>query len=437
MNVATLLEMQHPVSADEAVAAIPRDATIVCGGLPAAPQNLLCAICRRLPELGSPTLYCGDLTGRFSFLDEVPESCRGRLRLLVGGGPIPVNDRARVDLLPFSVFDTERMIAGGQWKVDVCLAAARPSDRAGRWCLSPQVGCLRTAIDHAALVLLEVDESLPLLYGDTDLAFADVDAWIESSGIAASPLQERHTAVHERIARHVAGLVPDGACIQIGIGGLAEAILSALTSHRDLSLHSGFVGDGAVRLMAAGVLNGARHPFAPGKAVAGALLGSRSLYEFADRNPTLEMRSFAFVNNPATVASIPAFFAINSALAVDLYGQVGAEGVGGAIKAGGGGQMDFMPGAHLSPGGAAVIALPSTAAGAMVSRIVPPAQLAGPVTCHRNWIDFVITEYGVADVRGVGLLERARRIIEVAHPDHRDALAASIAGIFAPSKSTT
>lgn len=330
--------MQWCRSADEVVATIPRDATIVCAGLPMAPQTLLRALCRRLPELGEPTVYCGDLSGEFAFLEEIPPECRGRLRLLVGGGPVPRTAQARVDLYPWSVHDTELLIDSGRLRVDVCLVTLAPT-RAGGWCLSPQVACLHTAAARAGLVLAEVYESLPELQGDVTLAAGRIDRAIavdgllpgfqaDSAGSAVTPLQAT-------LARHVASLVPDGACLQVGIGALADAILTALAGHRDLGVHAGFIGPGCARLIEAGVINGRCYPLAPGKVVTGALLGDQLLFDFAHRHPDLVMRAFRHTNDPALIATIPRFYGINSALAVDLLGQVGAEASGGLLRAGG------------------------------------------------------------------------------------------------------
>ena len=330
-------------TADDLVALMPRDAFIVCAGLPAAPMGLLRAMCRRLPELGKPTLYCGDLSGEFAFLDEIPAECYGNLRLLIGGGPMPASSRAFVDLAAYSVYETEQLISSGRWKVDVCLVTTRPPNERGEFILSPQVACLLTAARQARLVLAEVDDTMPMLYGET---------CIEASGVSAFTVAREPSVnfeptfktnpIHNAIGTRVAGLVPDGSCIQVGIGSLAESVLSALENHRDLSVHSGFIGTGVAKLMQKGVINGAHHPLSPGKAVTGALLGGHALYEFADYNDQIEMRSFSHVNNPSVIAQIPNFYALNSATAVDLFGQVGAEGIDGRIRSGGGGQMDFV-----------------------------------------------------------------------------------------------
>lgn len=419
----------HP-SPDEVVACIPRDATIVCAGLPMGPQALLRAICRRMPELGAPTIYCGDLSGRFEFLEEIPPEAWGRLRLLVGGGPVPRSERARVDLAPWSVFDTECLIASGRFRVDVCLVTVAPGEGGG-YCLSPQVACLHAAAARVPLVLAEVYETLPQLQGDVDLAADRIHAAVRMPGPLAGYRTDADIApVQRRIAQHVAALIPDGACLQVGIGSMAEAILEALSGHRDLGLHAGFISPGIARQMQAGVINGRQYPLAPGKVVTGALLGDQALFDFAHRHPDLVMRSFSHTNDPAVIAAIPRFFGVNAALAVDPLGQVGAEGGGGQFRAGGGGQMDYVPGAHRSPGGASVIVLPSTAARGTVSRIVAPNLLEGPVTCHRNWVDFVVTEHGVADLRGASVVERAERLVAIADPAWRDQLSAAAATIF-------
>lgn len=416
-------------TADDVAALIPRDAFIVCGGLPGAPLEILRAMCRRLPELGRPTLYCGDIAGQFSFLDDIPPSAFGQLHLLIGGGPVPRTDRAHVDLSPYSVYETERLFASGRWKTDVCLITARPPNVKGAFVLSPQVACLKTA-SRSSLILAEIDPGLPLLHGDSEIAGADVAAYVEIPQKLTWVDAEIPNAVIDGIGKKVASIIPNGACIQIGIGTLADATLNALGSHRDLGVHSGFIGDGVRRLMEKGAVNGSCYPLNPGRVVTGALLGGKALHDFANDNSRIAVHPFSLVNNPETIKRIPDFFAINFAVAIDLFGQVNAEGIGGKVRSGGGGQMDFMPAAHASESGTAIIALQSTASHGKVSRIVPPLACGGPITTHRNCVDIVVTERGIADLRGASLRERARRLIDIADPNFQAELEISAERIF-------
>lgn len=419
----------NPQSSDELVREMPRDAFIVCAGLPGAPTGLLAAICRNLPELGRPTLYCADLSGAYAFLDEIPAGYENRLRVLVGGGPIPRSDKALIDVCPFSTFETDRLITSGRWHVDVALVRGLALGN-GDLCLSPVVGSLPSAAAAASVVLAEVDETLPLLKGATRLQADRITGSIASVDTCFWPAVEEPNEVQLKIAAGVAELVPDGASIQVGIGSLAEAVLSALAGHSDLGVHSGFIGDGVAALVRSGAITGAHHPVHPGRIVTGALLGTPDLFAFADDNDSIVMAPFGETSDPVLIARVPDFVAVNSATSVDLLGQVGAEGIAGRMVAAGGGQMDYMPAAHQSQTGAAIIALPSTTGNGRHSRIAAPALLGGPVTSHRNWVDFVVTEHGTADLRGAGLRDRMQRLIDIAHPEFRDRLGAASAELL-------
>jgi acetyl-CoA hydrolase len=233
--------------------------------------------------------------------------------------------------------------------------------------------------------------------------------------------------VEAAIAQHVASLVPDGATLELGIGSLPERVLQALRGHRDLGIHSAVIGDGVVELMEAGVVTNARKPFDAGVTVAGMLMGTRRLYDFAHRNPRVRLAPSSHTHATAVMAALPNFFAINGAVEVDLSGQVNAESSNGRYIGAVGGQVDFVRGANASPGGRALMVLPSTAKGGRISRIVPRLG-DGVVTTARSDVDAVVTEFGVATLRGKSLRERSKALIDVAHPDHRESLERAAAG---------
>ena len=278
---------------------------------------------------------------------------------------------------------------------------------------------LAPLVKSARVVIAEVNDQAPWTYGER-IDPADIDLLIRSSRppleVGAGPIGE----VERRIAAHIANLVEDGSTLQLGLGSLPEAVLDGLRSHRDLGIHSGAIGDKVAELMESGVITNSRKSIDTGKTVAGVIFGGQTVYDFAHRNPRIHMRSTAYTHALEVLASIDRLVTINSAVEVDLTGQINAEVAGGAYVGAVGGAMDFIRGAHASKGGLPIIALPATAMKGTQSRIV--AQLCGPVSTPRADAGLIVTEYGVADLRGCGLRQRALRMVEIAHPDFRDEL---------------
>lgn len=272
----------------------------------------------------------------------------------------------------------------------------------------------------ARLVIAEVNEQTPWTHGEY-LDPRDIDLLVRTSSapleVPAAPGGE----VERAIARHIGGLVEDGATLQLGLGSLPEAALDGLRSHRDLGIHSGAIGDKVAELMELGVITNARKNIDRGVTVAGVLLGGERVYRHAHRNPRIQLRSTAYTHSLAVLGSIERLVTINSAIEVDLTGQINAEIAGGAYVGAVGGAMDFLRGAQASPGGLPIIALPATALGGRQSRVVE--CLSGPVSTPRADVALIVTEYGVADLRGCDLRERARRMLAIAHPDFQESLA--------------
>ncbi|MDF0732765.1 acetyl-CoA hydrolase/transferase C-terminal domain-containing protein [Pseudomonas entomophila] len=277
-------------------------------------------------------------------------------------------------------------------------------------------------VKRARLVIAEVNEQAPWTFGER-LERADLDVLVRTARPPLELAPALPDEVGRRIAGHIGGLVEDGATLQLGIGSLPELVLDGLRSHRDLGIHSGAIGDKVAELMALGVITNARKTVDRGVTVAGVLFGGQALYRFAHRNAQVQVRATAYTHALEVLASIERLVTINSAIEVDLTGQINAEVAGGAYVGAVGGTLDFMRGAHASRGGLPIIALPATALGGAHSRIVE--RLSGPVSTPRADAGLIVTEYGIADLRGCGLAERARRLVAIAHPDFRDALARS------------
>lgn len=285
---------------------------------------------------------------------------------------------------------------------------------------------LAAAARKARVVIAQMNARAPWTFGGELPADIRIDVLVHDDREPVILAPAKVGPTEEAIAAHVAGLVPDGAVIEIGIGAMPDAILSALRGHRDLGFHSGMISDRTVDLIAAGVINNSQKPFDAGASIAGCLFGGRKLFDFAHNNAALQMRTPDYTHGAGILARLPKFTALNSAVEVDLTGQVNAEVAGGAYVGAIGGQVDFVRGAIASPGGRSIIALPATAKGGAISRIVP--TLSGPVTTARGDADTFVTEFGVAELQGKSLAERARRMIAIAHPDHREALARAVHG---------
>ena len=334
------------------------------------------------------------------------------------GGNRALAKAGKLDILPCHYSHLHELIASGRLKVDVLLLQLAPANERGEYSLSIAHEYLIPALETARVVIAEVNEHAPWTYGERPVFEADLDYIVRT---ARAPLELVHPqpgAAEQAIARNVAALIEDGATLQFGLGSLPETILAQLADRRDLGVHSGAIGDQVAALMQAGVITNARKSIDRGLTVAGIMFGSKRLHDFAHRNPQLQFRSSAYTHGPGVLAQIERFTALNSAVEVDLSGQINAEVAAGVYVGAVGGAVDFLRAAHYFKGGLLIVALPSTAG--RHSRIV--AKLNGPVSTPRSDAGIIVTEYGVADLRGAGLAERARRLLAIAHPDQREQL---------------
>jgi acyl-CoA hydrolase len=279
-----------------------------------------------------------------------------------------------------------------------------------------------TAAESARLVIAEVNRQMPRTLGETFIHVSKVAAIVETDHALIEVPPAALTEVERKIGAHVAALIPNGATLQIGIGGIPDAVLGCLGGHRDLGIHTEMVSDGMVPLMEAGVINGARKTLHPGKAVAGFALGTQAMFRFLHENPMFEFHPVSYTNDPFVIARNDNMVAVNSAIQVDVTGQVCSDSIGTRPYSGFGGQVDFMRGASRAKGGKPVIALPSTTRQDTVSRIVPMLDPGAGVVTTRADVHYVATEYGVAYLHGKNLRQRAEALIAIAHPKFRDSL---------------
>lgn len=323
-----------------------------------------------------------------------------------------------LDVMPCPYSRLSHLLREGSLKVDVVFLQVSEPDSEGRYSLGLANDLLLAALDSARIVMAEVNPDVPWTYGARSLHADDIDVLVPASGPPLENFPAAVTAIDRQIAGHVASLIDDGATLQVGLGGVPETVLGMLTDRKDLGLHTGIIGDGLVDLVQSGAMTNARKSIDTGYSVAGVLTGSQRLFRFAHRNPTLQMRGSEYTHGSAVLNRIDRFAAINSAVEVDLTGQANAEIAGGIYLGAVGGAPDFLRAAHLSRGGLPVIALRATAG--EHSRIV--AALSGPTTTARCDAGIIVTEYGIADLRGLSVKARVRRMIDIAAPEKREAL---------------
>jgi 4-hydroxybutyrate CoA-transferase len=322
----------------------------------------------------------------------------------------------RADYTPIFLSEIEGLFESGQLPLDVVLMQVSPPDAHGFVTLGTTADCTMTTIRMAPTVIAEVNQQMPRTHGETAVHISQLTAIVESD----RPLLELHTEpfneMHMRVARNVASIIPDGATLQTGIGGVSEAVLQCLNDKRNLGIHTEMCPDGVIDLMESGVMNGEGKSIHRGKAVLAFVLGTKRVFDFIHDNPCFEFRPIKYTNDPFVVAQNERMVAINGALQVDLTGQVCADSLGTRPYSGFGGQIDFIRGAARSKGGVPIIALPSTAMHGDVSRIVPVLEPGAGVVTSRGDVHYVVTEHGIAYLHGKTLRERAQALIAIADP---------------------
>jgi len=410
------------VSAERALEAVRSGDRIWIHEGNATPEPLIQALLARAPELHNVEIVHMLTLGRADYT--LPEY-EGHFRhngLFLGSNVRPAVAAGRADYTPIYLSEIEKLFHTGEMPLDLALIQTSPPDEHGYLSLGTSIDCTLTAALCARFVVAEVNDQMPRTFGDTFLHISQVSAIVETSRPLLELAPVPSSDVQHGIARNVAGLIPDGATLQLGIGGIPNAVLEALSGHKDLGIHSEMCPDGVVPLMESGVINGARKTLHPGKAVAGFVLGSRRIFDFIRNNPMFEFHRTEYANDPFVVAQNDRMVAINSAIQVDLTGQVCADSIGATPYSGFGGQLDFMRGAARSKGGKPIIALPSTACHGRVSRIVPVLDPGAGVVTGRGEVHYVVTEHGVAYLWGKTLRQRAEALISIADPRFQDEL---------------
>jgi acyl-CoA hydrolase len=388
----------------------------------AEPETLVEAMMRRAPELHDVEIMHMRTMGEAPYV--APEMAGHFRHSAVFIGPNvreAIND-GRADYIPIDLSEVEELFESGAMPLDVALIQVSPPDSHGFCSFGVGVDTTLTAAKCARYVIAQVNNYMPRTYGDSYIHVSDINAVVESSRPLCEFKQPVITDMHVAIARNVAGLIGDGAVLQTGIGGIPDAVLPFLMDRKDLGIQSELVTDAVIPLIEAGVITGARKNFKPRKIILGFVVGTKRIFQCVDNNPLFEFHPTAYSNDPVMIARNDNMVAINSALQVDLTGQVCSDSIGTRFYSGIGGQVDFLRGASRSKGGKPIIAIASTAKDGAVSRIVPTLAPGAGVVTTRGLVRYVVTEHGVAYLHGKSIRERAKALIEIADPKFRDEL---------------
>jgi len=409
------------VSAAELVATIPNGANVFVHGAAATPIPLLDALAARADVQGVH-LYHLHTAGTSSFVEP---SVNDRLRsvsFFVGHEVRKAVVEGRADFVPVFLSDIPDLFRDGTIPLDVAMVQCSPPDKHGFVTLGTSVDAARSAVDNAKIVLAEINARMPRTHGPSALHIDRIHAFTRTDRALYQAKRGAESAVEARIGELVAELVPDGACLQAGIGAIPDAVLKRLADRVDLGLHTEMFSDGMLPLLQTGVITNKHKAVHPGRSVTSFISGGQALYDYVDDNPLVEFHACDRTNDTSLIRKNDNVTAINSALEIDLSGQVCADSLGHAIFSGIGGQMDFLRGAALSKGGKPIIALPSTAAGGKISRIAAQLQPGAGVVTTRGHVHWVVTEYGARNLHGLSLRQRGEALISIAHPDARGEL---------------
>ncbi|WNH08172.1 acetyl-CoA hydrolase/transferase family protein [Thalassobellus suaedae] len=411
------MKIPNVMSASEAVKLIKSGNRVLIQGGSATPQTLIKAMVERAPELRKVEICHLHTEGECGYTNpELRESFHtsaffigGNVRKMVGN---------TVDYIPIFLSDIPSLFRDGYMDLDVVLVNVSPPDKHGFCSLGVSVDIVISAIEKGKTVIAQINSRMPRTFGDALVHVNKFDACV----IVEEEIYEMKfvapTEQEKAIGKNIAGIIEDGATLQMGIGGIPNAVLTFLHNHKNLGIHTEMFSEGIVDLVEKGIVNGSQKKVNPYKIISGFAMGTRRLYDFMDDNPEIEMNDIAYVNDTAIIRQNPKVTAINSAIEIDFTGQVCADSIGTRMFSGVGGQMDFMRGAALSKGGKPIIAITSTTLKG-VSKIVPALKSGAGVVTTRAHARYVATEYGIAELFGRTLKQRAEALRDIAHPDHR------------------
>ena len=426
MNLNKIYE-SRVVSAEEAVRHIKSNQRVFLTGNCSVPQTVLSALVDYAPELENVEICQALTVGPADYVRPGMEKHMRVNTMFISANIRKAVQEGRADFTPVLLSEFTLLFKNKVLPLDVALIHVSPPDEHGFCSLGVEVGLTKSPAESARIIIAEVNQQMPRTLGDSFIHVSrlnyivPVDYPLPEMAMGGEGASE----ITEKMAGMIAELIPDGATMQMGIGAIPDAVLKYLFEKKDLGIHTELFSDGVIDLFEAGVLTNARKTLHPGKMVAGFIIGTRRLYDWVDDNPLIELHPTEYVNDPFVIAQNEKQVALNSAIEVDLTGQVCADSIGPKLYSGVGGQLDFIYGASRSKGGVPIIALPSTTTlrdGTRISRIVPMLNQGAGVVTTRNHVRYVVTEYGVADLYGLSIRQRAKSLITIAHPDFREDL---------------
>jgi 4-hydroxybutyrate CoA-transferase len=418
----TKIYQSRIVTAQDAVRQIKSGNRVFLTGNCSVPQTVLAALVDYAPQLHDIEIAQALTVGPADYVGPEMDSHLRVNTMFISSNIRKAVQEGRADFTPVLLSEYTLLFKKGYLPLDVALVHVSPPDNYGFCSFGVEVGLTKTPAESAKIIIAEVNQQMPRTLGDSFIHVSKLNYIVPVDYYLPEVVMgsEDGSEVTQKIASYIAELIPDGATMQMGIGAIPDAVLKYLYEKKDLGVHSEMFSDGVIDLVEAGVLTNARKTLHTGKIVAGFIIGTKRLYDWVDDNPLIELHPTEYVNDPFVIAQNEKQVAINSAIEVDLTGQVCADSIGPKLYSGIGGQLDFIYGASRSSGGVPIIALPTTAK--QFSRIVPMLKQGAGVVTGRNHVRFVVTEYGIADLYGKSIRKRAQSLIGIAHPDFREDL---------------
>jgi 4-hydroxybutyrate CoA-transferase len=430
------LYSQKVCSADEAVKVIKSGDNVVIQPGCAVPSELVRSMVKRKDELSNVTIYHILIVGSLPYTEPGMEKHFKHKAFFIGANTRKAVNEGRSEFIPIFLSEVPLLFKRGIIPVDIALLNVSPPDEHGFCSYGVDVGTIKTAAEKAKIIIAQVNSEMPRSLGDSFIHISKIHHIVEYN----EPIQELPQVdpnaskqildIYDKIGKYIAQMIEDGSTLQMGIGAIPDCVMKYLRDRKNLGIHTEMFSDGIIDLVEQGVINGEEKTLHPGKIIAGFVLGTRRVFDFIDNNPVIEFHPQEYVNDPFIIAKNKKMVAINSAIEIDLTGQVCSDSIGSRLYSGIGGQVDFIRGAAHSEGGKPIIALPSVTKDGKFSRIVPQLKPGAGVVTSRGDVHYVVTEYGVAHLFGKTVKERCRALISIAHPDFREQLTAYATNTF-------
>lgn len=427
-NILTIYK-NKVVTSDDAVKNIKSGNNIVVQPGCAAPLELINAMVRRKADLTDVTIYHILVVGYLPYIERGMEEHFQHKAFFIGANCRTAVNEGRAQFIPIFLSEITSLFKQGIIKPDVALIHVSPPDEHGYCSYGVDVGNIKTPAEKSKIIIAQVNQEMPRSLGDSFIHINKINYIVEHD----APIQELPQVdpnssqelvnIYDKIGLNISELIEDGSTLQLGIGAIPDSVMKYLKNKKDLGIHTEMFSDGVVDLVEEGIINGEKKTLHPGKIIAGFVLGTKRTYDFINNNPIIEFHPQEYVNDPFVISKNNKMVAINSAIEVDLTGQVCSDSMGTHFFSGIGGQVDFMRGAARSEGGKPIIALPSITKDGKISRIVPQLQPGAGVVTSRGDVHFVVTEYGSVQLWGKSISERAKALVSISHPDFRDELA--------------